>query len=85
MIAFEPFSVRICELEGKFAPQPKPLENGFSECGTYKVLGIIEHSPDGELWLILANDKNEIWRISNRHVRYIDPPISQTNLPKVPL
>jgi len=65
--------VRIHTLHGVNAPRPLPLESGFTEGNEYPVLGAIEHSPDAELWLIVANDSNMIYRLSNRHVRYVSP------------
>ncbi len=50
-------------------PPPLPLEQGFSECCAYRVLGIYNASETGECWLILSNDRDEIWYISQRHVR----------------
>lgn len=50
---------------------PIPSMSGFTEGKVYEVLGAVEHSADGELWFILANDRDEIWRISNRHCRYV--------------
>ena len=66
-------NVRVCiqQLNGQFAPRPLPLENGFETVVVYKVLGVIEHSVDGELWFILKNERHEIWRISNRHLRVV--------------
>jgi hypothetical protein len=64
--------VRIQTMDGPTAPRPLPTESGFLEGMTYPVLGIIEHDPDGELWFILPNDADKIYRISNRHLRYID-------------
>lgn len=65
--------IRIHELHGVNAPSPSPKESGFTEGRDYPVLGAIEHSPDGELWLIVPNDQNMIYRISNRHCRYVVP------------
>ena len=59
--------VRILELDK--GPHPKPLGNGFSEGVAYRVLGIYNPSESGECWLVLANDRDEIWYISQRHVR----------------
>lgn len=65
--------VRICTLHGATAPRPLPDESGFTEGQDYPVLGLIEHSPDGEAYFLLPNDRLELWRISNRHVRYLPP------------
>lgn len=50
-------------------PSPFPLEHGFSEGIAYRVLGIYNPSESGECWLILSNDDNQLWYISQRHVR----------------
>jgi hypothetical protein len=63
--------VRIQTFVGQQPLTPLPVLSGFTEGGIYLVIGAIEHSPDGELWLILANDRDELWRISNRHCRYV--------------
>ncbi len=59
--------VRILELDR--GPHPKPLSHGFSETNAYRVLGVYNPSESGECWLILPNDRDEIWYISQRHVR----------------
>lgn len=59
--------VRIVELPK--GPHPLPLEHGFSENTAYRVLGIYNASESGECWLILSNDLNEMWYISQRHAR----------------
>ncbi|MBY0313947.1 MAG: hypothetical protein K2Q26_00375 [Bdellovibrionales bacterium] len=59
--------VRVQESEG--APRPKPLESGFSLDRAYRVMGIFNPSETSEAFLILSNDRDEIWFISNRHVR----------------
>lgn len=74
MITIEPgLYVRIEELED--GPKPEPLHSGFSHGIAYRVLGLHSPSETSEAYLILSNDKNEIWFISNRHVRtaFIDP------------
>jgi hypothetical protein len=63
--------VTVVTLDHPNAPRPLPIYAGFPEGGSYLVLGIIEHDPDGELWLILANPAGQIWRLSNRHVRIV--------------
>jgi len=63
--------VTIKTFAGQQPLTPVPALSGFTEGQTYAVLGAIEHSPDGELWFMLANDRGEIWRISNRHCRYV--------------
>lgn len=59
--------VRIEQLEK--GPHPKPLEHGFSRDKEYRVLGIYNPSESGECWLVLSNDRDEMWYISQRHVR----------------
>jgi hypothetical protein len=64
--------VRIVELKREGNPlTPLPSLSGFTEGAEYPVLGAIEHGPDGELWLIVAADGGEIWRLSQRHCRYV--------------
>jgi len=63
--------VEINQLEGPHAPRPLPLENGFSEDSFYEVLGIHTASESAEAFLILRNDRNEMWFISNRHCRIV--------------
>lgn len=50
-------------------PPPLPLEQGFSDQIAYRVLGVYNPSETGECWLILSNDRDEMWYISQRHVR----------------
>lgn len=59
--------VRIVQLPT--GPRPLPLEHGFSEDTAYRVLGVYNPSESGECWLILSNELNEMWYISQRHVR----------------
>jgi hypothetical protein len=70
-IAFTPgLRVRIAQYENAARPvAPLPLLNGFDEYAIYIVLGI--HIPDStsECYLLLANDRDELWWISNRHLR----------------
>ncbi len=70
MIAFEHgLYVRIKELaEG---PQPRPLSSGFNLETAYRVLGIHSPSETSEAYLIMSNDRDEIWFVSNRHVRTV--------------
>lgn len=68
-IAFEPgLYVSIKQLSG-MTPQPRPLDHGFCEAWAYRVLGVYTASETSEAYFILANDDNEIWFISNRHLR----------------
>ena len=50
-------------------PAPFPLDHGFGVGAAYRVLGIYNPSESGECWLILSNDDNQLWYISQRHVR----------------
>ena len=59
--------VRIQELQK--GPHPLPLQHGFSQCTGYRVLGIYNPSESGECWLVMSNDRDELWYISQRHVR----------------
>ena len=61
--------VTIAEDETPTAPLPKPLQNGFSRRFAYLVLGAFSLAESGEAFFILANDRDEIWFISNRHLR----------------
>ena len=71
MLTFNPnLFVRIQEVEGPRAPVPRPLENGFSVNRLYRVLGIYTPSETAEAYFILPNDRDEIWFISQRHVRF---------------
>lgn len=70
MIAFEHgLYIRIVELPK--GPQPRPLASGFNSETAYRVLGIHSPSETSEAYLILANDRDELWFISNRHVRTV--------------
>ena len=71
MIQFETgMYVVIQQLEGSRAPRPMPLENGFSIGVAYRVLGLHSPSETSECYLVLANDRDEFWFISNRHCRF---------------
>lgn len=67
--------VRIQEVQGPRAPVPRPLENGFSADRLYRVLGVYTPSETAEAYVILPNDRQELWFISQRHVRFgaLDP------------
>lgn len=70
MIYFQPgLYVVIEQIESALAPIPKPLAHGFSRDVAYLVLGAFSLSESGEAFLVLSNDENQIWFISNRHVR----------------
>lgn len=61
--------VVVREMQDERAPQPRPLPNGFSENIAYRVLGLHSASETSEAHLILANDREELWFISNKYVR----------------
>lgn len=67
--------VTIHQLETENAPRPLPLASGFSEDKSYQVLGVHTPSESAEAWLILRNDRDEMWFISNRHCRVVDAPL----------
>lgn len=73
-------AVKIQQLEGQFAPRPLPLENGFRPDIPYEVLGIYSASESAEAFLILRNDRDEMWFISNRHCRITDIPVAHLSL-----
>ena len=61
--------VRIRQLHD--APHPLPLKSGFSNDVAYRVLGLHSASETSEAYFILANDKDQTWFISNRHVAIV--------------
>jgi hypothetical protein len=61
--------VRIVQLDAKFAPRPLPLENGFDDHREYEVLGLHCPSETSEAYCILRNNEDQMWFISNRHIR----------------
>jgi hypothetical protein len=61
--------VRVHALTGSRAPQPIPTENGFTDATAYRVLGLYSPSETSEAYFILSNDRDEVWFISNRHLR----------------
>lgn len=63
--------VRIEEVSGGKAPRPIPLDSGFVLHHAYRVLGIFSPSETSEAYVILSNERNELWFISNRHVRTV--------------
>ena len=70
MIYIQPgLYLRIEELEGETAPAPFPLQSGFSADVAYLALGAFSLSESGEAFFVLSNDRDEIWFISNRHLR----------------
>ncbi len=61
--------VTIEEMPGDAAPHPRPLAHGFSRETGYLVLGAFSLSESGEAFFILSNDHDQVWFISNRHLR----------------
>jgi hypothetical protein len=61
--------VTIAEIRGPRAPLPRPLSSGFSEGVAYRVLGVYSPAETSECYLILTNDRHELWFICNRHCR----------------
>lgn len=61
--------VIVHQMDGPRAPQPRPLDAGFSAGCAYRVLGLHAPSETGEAYFILSNDRDEVWFISNRHFR----------------
>jgi hypothetical protein len=51
------------------APQPLPLESGFSEGTIYEVVGVGDYSETSEAYFVLVNDHGQFYWISNRHVK----------------
>ena len=47
-------------ISGPRAPQPLPLQNGFSADRLYRVLGIYNASESSDAFFILANDRNQM-------------------------
>ncbi|MBS0319059.1 MAG: hypothetical protein JSR18_00835 [Proteobacteria bacterium] len=70
MIHLEPgIYVRVQELPDR--AHPLPLRNGFSPDCAYRALGLHSASETSECYYILANDRDETWFISNRHLRVV--------------
>jgi len=61
--------VTVQESERPNAPLPRPLSSGFSNGKAYRVLGMHCPSETSEAYMILCNDRNEMWFISNQHFR----------------
>ena len=57
------------EMGGERAPRPLPSQSGFSANVAYRVLGVHTPSETAEAYVILSNDRDEVWFISNRHLR----------------
>lgn len=73
--------VRIEQLETDNAPQPLPLQSGFSLGKAYEVLGLHAPSESSEAYLILRNDRDEMWFISNRHCRLVGKTSNRSLIP----
>jgi hypothetical protein len=76
--------VVVNQMAGERAPRPLPLSSGFSEGMAYRILGLHSPSETGEAYLILSNDRDEIWFVSNRHFRTWDLR-QDTNALRLPL
>lgn len=76
--------VRIVEMQGERSPQPRPLSNGFSPHVAYRVIGLHSASETSEAYLILSNDRDELWFISNKHARSLGVAAARAEL-RVPL
>ncbi len=61
--------VVIRQMQGDRSPQPRALQYGLSEDLAYRVLRLQRVSETSEAYLILANDRGEVWFISNKHLR----------------
>ncbi len=62
-VIIEPF-------DGPHAPMPHPIRDARFDAGrVYKVLGMYNASESSEAFFVLSNPENEIWFISNRHLR----------------
>ena len=62
--------VEIVPLENGRPPHPHPiLEGRFDAEYAYKVLGIYNPSETSECYLMLSNQRREIWFIPQRHTR----------------
>lgn len=61
--------IKIVELDK--APPPYPLQSGFNSDTAYRVIGLYNASESSEAYLIMSNDRDEMWFISNRHVRTV--------------
>jgi len=70
--------VRIEQMEGDRAPRPLPLASGFSPDRFYEILGVQSLSESSEAFLILKNDRDEMWFISNRHCRLVESKLAPT-------
>lgn len=72
MIAYEKgLYVKIDEMTGERSPVPKPSNSGFLATQAYRVLGIFNPSETSDAYLILSNERDELWFICNRHLRTV--------------
>jgi hypothetical protein len=70
MVALEPcLYLTVSQLDATSSPLPLPLDSGFSEGVAYRALGLFSPSETSEAYFILSNDRDEVWFISNRHLR----------------
>lgn len=70
MISLEPgLYLRVQQLPER--AYPLPLLSGFSVDVAYRAVGIYSPSETSECYFILSNDRDEIWFISNRHLRVV--------------
>lgn len=85
MIYLEP-GVYVRVKESYQAPAPYPLKNNFSETRAYRVFCIFTLSESSEAYLIVSNDDDKLFFISNRHWRFValntDATSSYFDLPK---
>ena len=70
-LAFHPeMFVRIEQFGGPRAPMPLPLDSGFSAGRLYRVVGVYNPSETSDAYFILPNDRDELWFICQRHLRF---------------
>ena len=74
--------LRINQLEN--GPRPLPLESGFTLNSSYRALGMFNPSETSDAYFILSNDRDEIWFISNRHLRTVAA-LPESNEFRIPL
>lgn len=61
--------LRICQLD-KY-PHPLPLQSGFTINTAYRALGLFNPSETSDAYVILSNNRDEIWFICNRHLKTV--------------
>ena len=74
--------LRVQELQN--GPKPFPLQSGFNPDTAYRALGMFTPSETSDAYLILSNDRDEVWFICNRHLRTVALVTSNAAL-RVPL